>query len=105
MDSYTDLRKQCCGYSSGRQNFQPWPPAWGNVSACPSFESRQPELAADRGSCPSTAAGALEQQYPLAMAYVPWQQWQTPYQPGRGLEQGTIFPDLDLPFSYGRCSR
>ncbi|MFR3752574.1 MAG: spore coat associated protein CotJA [Enterocloster sp.] len=50
-------------------------------------------------------AGCLEQQYPVAMAYVPWQQWQTTYAPERGLVQGTIFPDLDLQFNYGRCGR
>ncbi len=56
-------------------------------------------------SCPQTAAGSLEQQLPLAMAYVPWQQWQSTYAPERGLVQGTIFPQLDLPFMYGGCSR
>ena len=39
-----------------------------------------------------------------AMAYVPWQQWQTPYGPERGLAQGTIFSELDLAFDKGRCS-
>ena len=56
-------------------------------------------------ACPQTGAGPLEAQYPVAMAYVPWQQWQTTYAPERGLAQGTIFPELDLQFSYGRCSR
>ena len=56
-------------------------------------------------NCPNTTAGCLEQNYPAAMAYVPWQQWQTAYAPERGLMQGTIFPDLDLPFNYGRCGR
>jgi len=56
-------------------------------------------------SCPSTEGGVLEQQFPVAMAYVPWQQWQTTYAPERGLVQGTIFPDLDLQFNYGRCGR
>lgn len=56
-------------------------------------------------NCPDTAAAYLEQHYPAAMAYVPWQQWQTAYAPERGLMQGTIFPDLDLPFNYGRCGR
>lgn len=55
--------------------------------------------------CPQTTPGPLEQNYPIAMAYVPWQQWQTTYAPERGLAQGTIFPELDLPFNYGRCSR
>ena len=55
--------------------------------------------------CPQTAPGPLEQNHPIAMAYVPWQQWQTTYAPERGLAQGTIFPELDLPFNYGGCSR
>ena len=42
---------------------------------------------------------------PVAMAYVPWQQWQTTYSPERGLVQGTIFPDLDLKFAFGGCSK
>ena len=50
--------------------------------------------------CPGSMPGMLEKDYPLAMAYVPWQQWQTPY----GLAQGTIFSELDLAFDKGRCS-
>lgn len=41
--------------------------------------------------------------YPLAMAYVPWQQWKTPYDPAKGLSRGTIFEELDLPFEKERC--
>lgn len=48
---------------------------------------------------PSGMAG-----YPLAMAYVPWQQWKTPYDAARGLGRGTIFQELDLPFMKERCS-
>ena len=33
--------------------------------------------------------------YPVAMAYVPWQRWGTLYDPEKGLECGTIFPDAD----------
>ena len=36
--------------------------------------------------------------FPLAMAYVPWQRWQNPYEYEEGLKAGTIFPDLNLPF-------
>lgn len=36
--------------------------------------------------------------YPVAMAYVPWQRWGTLYDPEKGLECGTIFPDLNKPF-------
>lgn len=38
---------------------------------------------------------------PLAMAYVPWQQWGKTYEPAEGWKRGTIFPDLDLPFEGG----
>ena len=34
----------------------------------------------------------------LAMAYVPWQEWETMYDDERALERGTAFPSLDLPF-------
>ena len=37
----------------------------------------------------------------IAMAYVPWQDWENVYEPCKGLEVGTIFPELELPF-YGR---
>lgn len=36
--------------------------------------------------------------YPVAMAYVPWQQWYTVYDLEKGLACGTIFPELDKPF-------
>lgn len=38
-------------------------------------------------------------QMPLAMAYVPMQQWNGTYEGMRAFERGTIFPELDLPFS------
>lgn len=34
----------------------------------------------------------------LAMASVPMQPWETPYDAAKALKQGTIFPSLDLPF-------
>lgn len=54
-------------------------------------------------SCVSTAASHLEQHYALAMAYVPWQQWQQLYTPEQGFARGTMFPDLYLPFQPRRC--
>ncbi|MCC8136818.1 MAG: spore coat associated protein CotJA [Clostridiales bacterium] len=35
---------------------------------------------------------------PLAMCYVPYQQWETPYDPCRALKVGTVFQDLCKPF-------
>lgn len=37
---------------------------------------------------------------PPGMAYVPYQLWSNDtYDPEKGLQQGTVFPVLDLPFS------
>ena len=35
---------------------------------------------------------------PLAMAYVPMQQWDKTYNIEKGFCRGTVFPDLDFPF-------
>lgn len=40
---------------------------------------------------------------PLAMAYVPMQQWDCVYDDAAALSRGTIFPSLDLPFLEGVC--
>ena len=39
----------------------------------------------------------------LAMAYVPVQVLTSVYEPEAGYPRGTIFPDLDKPFTRGRC--
>ncbi len=38
---------------------------------------------------------------PIAMGYVPWQNFGCTYEPMEGLRAGTIFPELEKPF-YGR---
>lgn len=37
--------------------------------------------------------------FPVAMAYVVWQKWQKPYDLEKAFNKGTIFPDLNLPFT------
>lgn len=40
----------------------------------------------------------------LVMSYVKMQQWDQTYEAETGLERGTIFPELDLPFvGEGAC--
>lgn len=46
--------------------------------------------------------GAFEG-FGLAMAYIPWQRWGEVYNAEKGLDRGTIFPALDMPFSGRRC--
>lgn len=43
--------------------------------------------------------------FPLAMAYVPMQGWSQTYEPSVALRQGTIFPELDMPFLGWRCCK
>lgn len=55
--------------------------------------------------CMQEVSGA-KNEFVLAMAYVPWQQFTTVYEPDKALEIGTIFPELDKPFlAGGRCCR
>ena len=39
----------------------------------------------------------------IAMAYVPMQPWEVPFDPAESLKSGTIFPSLFLPFKGGAC--
>ena len=42
----------------------------------------------------------------LAMAYVPWQEWKNLYSAEKAFCKGTIFEDLDKPFSgKGGCCK
>lgn len=43
-------------------------------------------------------AGKFPKETPLAMAYVPFQSWEKPYDQSTALERATIFPSLDKPF-------
>lgn len=45
----------------------------------------------------------LGNQFPVVMAYVPWQQWGELYDADCGLMQGTIFKDLNKIFCGVRC--
>ncbi len=39
---------------------------------------------------------------PLAMAYIPFQQWEEPYSCEKALSAGTVFASLEMPFlAYG----
>ena len=39
---------------------------------------------------------------PIAMAYVPFQQWRNLYEPAEAFQRGTIFKELDLPFNCAK---
>lgn len=41
--------------------------------------------------------GRFPSETPLAMAYVPYQKFDTVYNPDQAFDRGTIFPELDFP--------
>lgn len=65
-------------------------------------------MGAQPGYMPSgmnRARHAIDSEYPIAMAYVPWQRWGEVYEPEKALCRGTLFPALDLPFTGCSCER
>ena len=61
-----------------------------------SVSIRRPEPS-DAPLCPPTE-GRLPADMPIAMAYVPVQFWEKPYDCATAHARGTIFPSLDKPF-------
>lgn len=53
--------------------------------------------------CPDTASGPVDYM-PIAMAYVPWQQWGEVFTGEAGLSHGTIFPELVKPW-WVKCGQ
>ncbi|SEK83696.1 spore coat associated protein CotJA [Ruminococcus albus] len=51
----------------------------------------------DAASC-AVAGGTLPKNLAFAMAYVPFQPWEDPYEDDTALSRGTAFPCLDKPF-------
>ena len=47
-------------------------------------------------------ADEFGEKFPIGMAYVPWQAWRDIYDMEKGLQRGTIFAELDLPFEGQR---
>lgn len=60
----------------------------------------QPVCRDDRAACDDLNG------MPIAMAYVPWQEWRALYEAEKALHCGTIFEELNKPFrGIGGCSR
>ena len=69
----------------------------GNVRRSVPVPQNSPSARYRQEDCGHSRSDSLNGM-PLAMAYVPWQQWQNIYEPCRALERGTIFEELDKPF-------
>lgn len=49
-----------------------------------------------------TPTSSLPEELKTTMAYVPFQEDSSTYEPSEALKRGTLFPDLDKPFYGGR---
>lgn len=54
---------------------------------------------------PARFACADAAEFPIAMAYVPWQTFRDLYCYEKAFCVGSIFQELDKPFVIGRCAR
>lgn len=68
-------------------------------------------LRESHGSCPRTTCTTVPvtegcvDTYPVAMAYVPMQQWRELYDPASAVSRGTIFRELDLEWYPTNCRK
>jgi hypothetical protein len=68
-----------------------------NSSGCNNGNRPSPDI--DLPSCENSGKSYGLKDYPLAMVYSPMQEFDRLYDLDRGFVAGTIFTDLDLPFS------
>lgn len=61
------------------------------------FDADGSDMCKNSRTCPQPE-GKFPPETPVAMAYVPFQSWEKPYDMEAGLSRGTIFPSLDKPF-------
>lgn len=61
----------------------------------------------DGCGCSGAMNSSMEKidQYPIAMAYVPWQKYGETFDLETGFHIGTIFPELDKPFMRAGCAK
>ncbi len=67
------------------------------------FSSRPTEMQRSPASdspalCCQQPETEFPKETPIAMLYVPFQQWRKVYEPMVGLDRGTVFEELDKPF-------
>ncbi|MCQ2470216.1 MAG: spore coat associated protein CotJA [Ruminococcus sp.] len=66
------------------------------------FDNADGILMNDRKNKPSDSGmSRFPKKTPLAMAYVPFQEWGDVYDEDSAFERGTLFPVLDFPFERG----
>lgn len=118
MPFYPNQRYQRCYQPSGCSVQRPVPEprrqqmeSNHSESTVPATQSFYDNHSISGSDCPCHRADACEHRRTIpedpviAMAYVPWQRWANLSNRAKALQQGTIFADLDKPFSGkgGHC--
>lgn len=96
MDHYSQTY---CGCGGNRPARNPSGPT-GNRR----FSRPLPECSC-KNHDPARSTCADSNEFPIAMAYVPWQTFRNLYPYEKALCVGSIFQELDKPFVIGRCAR
>ena len=74
------------------------------LMATPPVKVQHEYTCCEKDNCASVCIHDLLNGMPVAMAYVPWQEFQNLYPAEKALCRGTIFEELDKPFSgKGGC--
>lgn len=63
------------------------------------FDVMKTRRNASAGMNPEQIQGRFPAETPLAMAYVPYQTFNTVYEADTALDRGTLFPELNLPLA------
>ena len=68
----------------------------------PEFNTGEEACVLNEFLCPiNGGSGVFPAQTPLAMAYVPYQEFEDLYDASAALENGTLFKNLNFPFERG----
>ena len=90
-----------CGYINPRQMRRPTTRSGREIGAVAPASAR-PAPHCDSG-CGTDKGGWGLHEYPLAMVYSPLQVWRSIHDLETGFSHGTIFRELDLPFTGCGC--
>ena len=64
---------------------------------CRRIQKKEDGLLTEKDMCPIPGTRS-DDKFPIAMAYVRWQELGNMYQPEMALVRGTLYPELDKPF-------
>ena len=96
MENHNQNHCGCAGGRTARNMYGSYPPM---RTARPAPGCGCQNRMAPRGDCTEW------NNYPIGMAYVPWQKFRDLYSREKGLCAGTLFRELDKPFQVGRCAK